>query len=42
MKPEEIFKEKQEKETEVIAPQVGPQTDFLSCKADIALYGGAA
>jgi len=25
-----------------IKPQTGPQTDFLSCKADIAIYGGSA
>lgn len=26
----------------VIQPQPGPQTDFLSCPADVAIYGGAA
>ena len=26
----------------IIAPQPGPQTDFLSCSADIAIYGGSA
>lgn len=25
-----------------IKPQPGPQTDFLACEADIAIYGGAA
>ena len=25
-----------------ISPQEGPQTEFLSTQADIALYGGAA
>lgn len=25
-----------------IGPQEGPQTDFLSTTADIAIYGGAA
>ena len=25
-----------------IGPQPGPQTDFLSCKADICIFGGAA
>ena len=25
-----------------LAPQEGPQTDFLSTTADIAFYGGAA
>lgn len=27
---------------EVITPQPGPQTDFLSCPADICVFGGAA
>lgn len=26
----------------LLQPQKGPQTDFLACKADIAIYGGAA
>ncbi len=26
----------------IIRPQAGPQTVFLSTKADIAVYGGAA
>lgn len=26
----------------VIGPQPGPQTTFLSCEADVAIYGGAA
>lgn len=30
------------KETIQIGPQVGPQTDFLTTSADIAIYGGAA
>ncbi len=29
-------------EAESISPQPGPQTDFLSTSADIAIYGGAA
>lgn len=34
--------EKLEPERVVIGPQPGPQTDFLSTPADIAIYGGAA
>ncbi len=30
------------RETITIAPQLGPQTDFLETTADIAVYGGAA
>lgn len=29
-------------EPHVISPQPGPQTEFLACEADIAVYGGAA
>jgi predicted phage terminase large subunit-like protein len=28
--------------TTILQPQPGPQTSFLSCSADIAIYGGAA
>ncbi len=31
-----------EQESVILAPQPGPQTEFLSTKADIALYGGGA
>lgn len=31
-----------QQELKVVAPQVGPQTEFLSTAADIAIYGGAA
>ncbi len=33
---------KVEDEVTTIAPQAGPQTEFLTTEADIALYGGAA
>ena len=31
-----------EKKDQALSPQKGPQTEFLSCCADIAFYGGAA
>lgn len=33
---------KKEREQVSLGPQPGPQTDFLACTADIAIYGGAA
>jgi hypothetical protein len=35
-------KKREEKPEDGLAPQPGPQTDYLRCHADIAIYGGAA
>lgn len=35
-------KRKEESNVQVISPQAGPQTSFLSCPADIVIYGGSA
>lgn len=37
-----IEEKEKNKNTQVIGPQAGPQTSFLSCGADIVIYGGAA
>lgn len=37
-----VRKAKQQANVQVISPQEGPQTSFLSCPADIVIYGGSA
>lgn len=41
-KEKEAIARKEKKNTNFIGPQAGPQTQFLSCPADIVIYGGSA